>query len=152
MCHTIHCMNSACLNSCVSFIQQACSLFYEWLSVNIYHQLPLGLGRWWVELFKWLNTIWAMTDKRLALNQVAPTPSIEHKTNVTELSQALLGSNTGHTCWMADLASKTSSLCAAAHNELLKDQCCAYNPIDWHLQQFISRRCPNKWLFLEKLV
>ena len=60
-----------------------------------------------------------------------------------KLSQALFDSDTGHTCQMADLASETSSLRAAAPNELLEDQRRAYDLIDWHLQTYHSGRCPN---------
>ena len=96
-----------------------------------------------LKLFKWLNTMRAMTDKSLTSDQAAPAPSFDGTPNIMELSQALFDSNTGHTCWMADLANETSSFRAAAPNELLEDQWCAYDLINWHLQKYLSGRCPN---------
>ena len=64
------------------------------------------------------------------------------------MTQALFDSDIGHACLIANLATETSSLDATAPNELLEDQCCAYDIIDWHLQEHISGKCPKQMQML----
>jgi len=80
----------------------------------------------------------AMTENDVTPDQTQSRPSTSAHQNITELSQTLFDSNAGHTCLIADLAAEASTLPAATLNELLEDQQCAYNIIDWHLGQHIS--------------
>ena len=99
-------------------------------------------------LLKWLTSMQVMTEKNPTLEDPSLSTSTPNEANITDLTQALFDSDIGHACLIADLATETSSLDAAAPNELLEDQRRAYDIIDWHLQEHISGKCPKQMRML----
>ena len=86
----------------------------------------------------------AMTQKTTISDNAQPTSSTGSETRIMELSWAIFDTEKGDTGLIADLVSEVTALRAAKPNELLKDQWWAYDIIDWHLEQYLSGRCPQK--------
>jgi len=95
-------------------------------------------------LLEWLNSMREMTASIESSGPELPTPTTGDSSNVSELSQALFGSDTGHTCLLANLADEAHSLTAASPDKLLEDQRRAYDIIDWHLHQYLAGKCPRQ--------
>jgi len=97
-----------------------------------------------VRLLKWLNAMREMSEKTLHSDHLSLSQDAATCANVTELSRALFEGDTGDTCLLADLTKEDHALLAAQPNELLDDQCRAYDIIDWHLQQYLCGKCPQQ--------
>ena len=84
-----------------------------------------------------------MTGKDTTSNERLVTHPGDNEKNITELSEALFANDAGDACVLADLAGEACSLEPAKPSKLLKDQRRTYDIIDWHLQEFLSRKCPK---------